>query len=579
MRSFCTLLIFAGFAVAAPAPPSASDKVAGLIKQLAGSDARDREAAQRALEELGQAAIEPLKKAALTGDADFARRATALAEKIRLATDTTSPFAPTIVELNLKDIPVPEAIAALAKGSGYPIRLADSDKLKERKVTLNTGKVPFWQAVDELCKKANLSLVDGVLIRDGAAVAPGVGIRPGIIAPAVVRPAIRILPKAKAAGAPDKEDKKEEREKGDNKGKQPPDDEKPQGDKLTEEKPKEEKKDEKQPVPAPAPAIGKAGFQIAPALLKPATTPKEIVVVDQAPTLPASVAGAFYVRGVSHGQLTAVQQRSFDIALQVIGEPKLAGFTVSGVTVKKALDDQEQTRTLSIRSKTLAPLAPGATYSRSVSGISRDGLPAIATYTLAVSEAAKEAKALKEFSGTLKVQIRSTPSELALLRELGKKKSIETSHGITIQLHEFEKAADGTYNLQAEVLFPVGSIIPDTSRELPLVAAPIGAPRPALPPLNSSGLRLTDKNGNEFPLAALRVTSAQTNEGAALAAVIGSLLPPQEQWRTGVRTRYAVTASYTPIAGKDTAPSQLVFRGSKTTTLDVPFELKNLPLK
>ncbi len=148
MRCFCSLLIFTSLVLAAPAPPSASDKVATLIKQLAASDARDREAAQSALEEIGQPAIEALKKAALTGDAEFARRAVALAEKIRLATDKSSAFAPTMVELNVKDASVLEAVAALAKASGYPIRVADPDKLKERKITLDTGKVPFWKAVD-----------------------------------------------------------------------------------------------------------------------------------------------------------------------------------------------------------------------------------------------------------------------------------------------------------------------------------------------------------------------------------------------------------------------------------------------
>ena len=38
-----------------------------------------------------------------------------------------------------------------------PLRLAgDQAKLVARKVTLDTGEVPFWEALDQLCAKAGL---------------------------------------------------------------------------------------------------------------------------------------------------------------------------------------------------------------------------------------------------------------------------------------------------------------------------------------------------------------------------------------------------------------------------------------
>jgi hypothetical protein len=66
-------------------------------------------------------------------------------------------LAPKRVKLVFKDTPLAEAVADFKKQSGYEISLSDPDgKLRVRTITLDTGEVTFWQALDQLCLKAGL---------------------------------------------------------------------------------------------------------------------------------------------------------------------------------------------------------------------------------------------------------------------------------------------------------------------------------------------------------------------------------------------------------------------------------------
>ena len=88
---------------------------------------------------------------------EIASRATALIAKIEQRAENARLLAPTYVELNLKEATVDDAIAELSKKSGYNIILGgDKTKMSDRRVTLETGRVPFWKAFDMLCQKAGL---------------------------------------------------------------------------------------------------------------------------------------------------------------------------------------------------------------------------------------------------------------------------------------------------------------------------------------------------------------------------------------------------------------------------------------
>src|SRR5262245_54187166 len=134
------------------------DNIAKLIKQLGSSKFTERDKAKRALEALGAAALPALKKAAESPDLETSRRAGELVKKMEEKVTIDNLLAPKRVRLQLKDTPVLEAVAQLARQSGYAIEVqGDRTKFADRKVTLDTGDTTFWQAFDQLCQKAGLT--------------------------------------------------------------------------------------------------------------------------------------------------------------------------------------------------------------------------------------------------------------------------------------------------------------------------------------------------------------------------------------------------------------------------------------
>jgi hypothetical protein len=131
--------------------------IARLVEQLGSDSFAEREAASRDLERIGAAALEALRKAARSSDIETRRRAEALVKKIGKEVASREVLQAKQVHLRFKDTPLSEAVAELAKQSGYDVALDDpNSKLKERTVTLDTGEVPFWKAVDLLCRAAGL---------------------------------------------------------------------------------------------------------------------------------------------------------------------------------------------------------------------------------------------------------------------------------------------------------------------------------------------------------------------------------------------------------------------------------------
>ncbi len=66
-------------------------------------------------------------------------------------------LAPTKVHLKFDNTPIDQAVAELSRKIGYFIFLDDIDgKLKNRTITLDTGEVTFWEAVEKVCAEAKL---------------------------------------------------------------------------------------------------------------------------------------------------------------------------------------------------------------------------------------------------------------------------------------------------------------------------------------------------------------------------------------------------------------------------------------
>lgn len=223
MKTPCVLLALGlGMSLSLPIPVRAAvekvtpEQIAGLIERLGSNRFAERRQAQRLLDRVGAPALEALRKAVDSEDKEVSRLARELVARIEKREETAAALAPTQVHLVCKDMPVPEAVAALAKQSGYDIQITGTrEVVAKRKITLDTGEVIFWEALDRLCRKAGLVEVgpssgawaqnvyrlggpNPVLVPPARImpVLPNPGIVPGIV-PRVVPPAaipVRPLP-------------------------------------------------------------------------------------------------------------------------------------------------------------------------------------------------------------------------------------------------------------------------------------------------------------------------------------------------------------------------------------------------
>jgi hypothetical protein len=143
---------------AKPAParvdPAAVDR---LVAQLGSERFEERETACKELDALGPAALDALRAALLSRNEETRRRAIDLVARIQLRVETERLTRPRMVRLAYNNVPVNQAVQDMARKTGFPIQLeGDQNKFANRKITLDTGDIPFWQAVDLFCAKAGL---------------------------------------------------------------------------------------------------------------------------------------------------------------------------------------------------------------------------------------------------------------------------------------------------------------------------------------------------------------------------------------------------------------------------------------
>jgi hypothetical protein len=126
-----------------------------LLQQLGAARYADREAAARALEQLGREAIPVLQGARDSRDMEIRTRAGALLQKIEGSLLTR----PTMVWLNFKDAPLNDVVGAMAQQTGMKISLFPENlpRWKSERLSLQeTQPLPFWKAIDRLCAAASL---------------------------------------------------------------------------------------------------------------------------------------------------------------------------------------------------------------------------------------------------------------------------------------------------------------------------------------------------------------------------------------------------------------------------------------
>jgi hypothetical protein len=566
------LILGLGVLLAAPAadePRADAERIARLIKQLGNDDFEEREKAVKDLEAIGSPALPALREAARGGDVEVKARATALVHKMEGKALSAKVLAPTKVTVVFKDTPLAEAVAEFSKKSGYTLQLHDPDnKLKDRKVTLDTGEVTFWEAFDKFCDKAGLVEASWQeLMLKGLP-----GRRPGAPGGGILPPPPPINPPKDLSVPPEK---------------------KPEGAAvetvLTQV-------GGNPPAPPPvAPlwgAFGLAGDAITLTDGKPKSAPTcysgsaRIRVLKDPPAL--GFGGLAPPGGLPGAPPAAPRDDTTVLWLELRAEPKVKVQFVSSVRVEKATDDEDQ------KLEQPAPAAapgglPGAAPPGG--GAARMMLPAIGmggaqSYPVPLKRGEKEAKALKEFAGTMTAQVMA-PAEAVI-----------TAEKITKAAGETFKGPDGGYVKVVEVKEEDGKLTVKFELEIPpgAMPAPVGGaigmpgfgpggvipppPPPAKPPAAPGGAGLAFQapapavaGGSSF-LPAPGVTLVD-DKGKTIAQTGGA--PPKYQFAPGKAPIVEYTQEYK--LDKDQKPAKLVFSVTKAVSLDIPFSFKDVPLK
>ena len=153
----------------APAADRSAPRIAGLVRQLGSEHFAQREAAVTALDAIGPDALPALAGAGASQDPEVRRRATLLARSIDRRLHSAEVLRSGLVRLRYRETPLAEAAADFLKKTGVLLKLpGDAAKLGQRRITLDTGSVTFWEALDQFCAKAGL-------VEKAATAAPNLG--------------------------------------------------------------------------------------------------------------------------------------------------------------------------------------------------------------------------------------------------------------------------------------------------------------------------------------------------------------------------------------------------------------------
>jgi len=156
LATACLLCLIVGGSAAADTPDQ--KRLAALIAGLGSDSFSEREQAAKELEAAGPAALDALKAAVSHRDSEISGRAVRLVSMIEEQIVTSKMLAAKKVRLAVKDVTVLDAIKQLSTISGYPCEaIGNLTALGERKITLDTGEVAFWEALQQLCDKGQLT--------------------------------------------------------------------------------------------------------------------------------------------------------------------------------------------------------------------------------------------------------------------------------------------------------------------------------------------------------------------------------------------------------------------------------------
>jgi hypothetical protein len=445
-----------------------ADKIAKLIKQLGSDDFDDREKASAALDAIGAPALDALRDAAKSSDEEVRKRAEILVAKIGKRAESANALTAKRVHLVYKDTPLADALDDFQKKSGYTIALSDPEnKLKDRKITLDTGDATFWQALDQFCDKAGLKEADAQTLPP-APLGPPVG--PNPVPLPIIKPGVIInpapLPPAPAKDQPASPPAKEQTAPA-TKPAPPPG--ATQAAPPAVEQPAPATKpatpagappgapaqtgqvapgQPAQAVPPAPPVAGQPGGFIGGPVGPPVAgapgvaAPDQITLVDgNADSLPTDAASAVRIRALAKAdQFGPAADGEILLGLRLSLEPKMQWRSVDKVTIKKAVDDQKQelaqtttdANPIGIGGPAIAPAPPGGFVPPG--GVLRPvplpfpapgfGLFGGMNQDVAVhlKKGDKAAKSLTELSGVISAQILAEATPIITVKDIMKLK-------------------------------------------------------------------------------------------------------------------------------------------------------------
>lgn len=586
----CLLGLGLAALAAAPTPAADAAEIRKFIDQLGSGSFDEREKATAALDAVGEPALAGLRKAMESDDAEVRRRAEELVQKIEKRVESSRVLVPTKVKLAFKDVPLYDAIGELRKQSGYNIQLHDPEgKLKDYKVTLDTGETTFWQAFDQFCASANLveagpeaqappagapargglrGPIRGVPVPLPAPVpAPPVpdGVPPGPDGAALleIAPALRI-----AIAAPD---------------------ELPPGVPVP------------APVPGPVPVIppprvgggvilgGGFGVQAGMPAVSAAPLGTIYLRMGKPPILPTAYVGALRIRALQSPGIAGTADHLV-LNLQISPEPKLQWQSLLGARIDRAVDQQGQ---LLASLDAAAPGAEPPALARGRRAAQPNAGGILHQYVqVPLKKGEKASKALKEASGSIAARVLTAPSNAISANDVLKAagKTFKGKDGGSIKVIEATKDETGRVKVRFEFEQPADMMpasLPGTTP--PPTPRPAGARlMPTAPPLPGGGVLLppgapgieviTDATGavwfgNPNANAGTNGLSLLDDKGNPLSQVGMSMTlrtPPR-----GTHREY--TLVFQTQKGQEAA--QLVFTGRKVVNVDVPFTLKDIVLE
>src|SRR5262249_41862774 len=116
-----------------------------LVEQLGSDTFADREKAAQALQEIGPPALPALRNALANRDAETRRRAGDLIRAIEKQAEAARLLAPTRVRLVFKDVPLPQAVAAVSQQTGLNVAFGTVNGFSQRRLNFDTGEGTYWE--------------------------------------------------------------------------------------------------------------------------------------------------------------------------------------------------------------------------------------------------------------------------------------------------------------------------------------------------------------------------------------------------------------------------------------------------